>query len=149
MGYEALTEVLNREMQVCTALCQVSESLHGAVVSGDIPTVDKCVQDAQYLLMQINSLGRKREACVQGITREMGHEALTLNEAILKAPDADRSRLQKIVRDMQLTLKKHRAINAVNEKLLKARLSVIGELRNAVDKASGSIGGSLCLDKKG
>lgn len=149
MGYDDLTEVLSVEMQVCTALCQVSESLHGAVVSGDIPTVDKCVQDAQYLLMQINSLGRKREDCVRGITQEMGYETLTLHEIIQKAPEADRSRLQKIVRDMQLTLKKHRGINAVNEKLLKARLSVIGELRNAVDKASGSIGGSLCLDKKG
>ena len=109
--------------------------------------MDRCVTEAQSLLMKVNSLNQRREACIGEIAGTAGSGTVLLPEIIRGAGEPHRSRLEAIMREIQIILRKHRSINQVNEKLLKARLNVIRELREAMEKASGSIGGAPGLDK--
>ena len=126
---EELIDTLNRETDEYEKLLDLSKSKSAAIVSRNIPAIEKITDDEQTVVTIIANLDAKRAQVTADIADVINKDVETLKLSVLigllsKQPDEQR-RLSEVHDRLKVTVDNVRAINESNRQLIDQSLEMV------------------------
>ena len=118
----SLLKTLKAQLEVCKKYLNIQTEMTSALVAGDIKQVDLIVRDEQSYIMKIESLEKQREKLLeQELLRGLSISEITVNHL----EEEEKEEYKYVTDNLISILIDLKKVNALNQKLLKQRLSVL------------------------
>jgi flagellar biosynthesis/type III secretory pathway chaperone len=126
---EELIDTLNRETGEYEKLLELSKDKAAAIVSRNIPAIEKITDDEQTVVTTISNLDAKRAQVTADIAEVINKDVETLKLSVLigllsKQPEEQRA-LSEVHDKLKVTVDNVRAINESNRQLIDQMLEMV------------------------
>jgi len=138
---ERLVENLDDEKRIYTELLKLSEQKKEVILEKKIRELEKIVQLEQEFIIHIGRLENERQEIVESLAaqKNINAEEVTISTLISWASGQLKLQLEKIKEEFADIIEKQRALNQINEKLLKINLEYVDFAINFLAGNSGSV----------